>query len=53
MDWRKPLAGLLACLLSAGMGFAQELDVSAPSAILMEATSGRVIYEKEPIDASR
>ena len=48
MDWRKPLAGLLACLLSAGMGFAQELDVSAPSAILMEATSGQVIYEKEP-----
>jgi D-alanyl-D-alanine carboxypeptidase (penicillin-binding protein 5/6) len=48
MDWRKPLAGLLLCLLIAGMGFAQELDVSAPSAVLMEATSGRFLYEKEP-----
>lgn len=48
MDWRKPLAGLLLCLLIAGMGFAQELNVSAPSAVLMEATSGRVLYQKEP-----
>lgn len=48
MDWCKPLAGLLLCLLIAGMGFAQELNVSAPSAVLMEATSGRVLYQKEP-----
>ena len=48
MDWRKPLAGLLVCLLGAGLAFAQELDLSAPSAILIEAASGRVLYEKEP-----
>lgn len=52
MGWRKKTAGILAVCLVAGSGpvtVGAEMDVavSAASAVLMEADSGRILYQKD------
>ena len=45
--WKRVLCLILAAVVLMPAARAAELDIAAPSAILMEASTGTVLYEKD------